>query len=360
MEKKPQVINVGDVLVEFKRPVSEPPFKKITIKYPSRLDAACTDPGKLYSIKPKDNIFPTGQINFCVNICKKITVEPREDDAIIVTGNYGRTVLVKHAAMLMQKALNITTGFSINIDASLDLRHCGLGSSASAIQGVGAAINELYNNQIKPMDLIRYLAGNHAEEIDGDNEHLVFVQSVGGSGVCGHYAGGLIIMTGRAVPIVRVDLPKDLKIVFGIPNQYLHPDANTLITDEIAASESFKKASTDYSKEIAYRLLNDAIPELVDGNFKPMKEFIFDYRWDMGSIKNCSYAYPGIVDLAEKMRPLRNDNDIDFIFLSTAGPGFCIVTKDINKAENIFRRLDMKTFVTDIHNGKYQIIEKVK
>ncbi len=360
MEKKPQVINVGDVLVEFRRPVSEPPFKKITIKYPSRLDAACTDPGKLYSIKPKDNIFPTGQINFCVNICKKITVEPRKDNAIVVTGNYGRTALVKHAAMLMQEALDITTGFSINIDTDLGLRHCGLGSSASAIQGVGAAINELYNNPIKPMDLIRYLAGNHAEEIDGDNEHLVFVQSVGGSGVCGHYDGGLIIMTGRAVPIIRVNLPEDLKIVFGIPNRYLHPDANTLITDEIMVSESFKKASTDHSREIAYRLLNDAIPELVDGNFRLMKEFIFDYRWDMGSIKNCSYAYPDIVDLAEKMRSLRNDNDIDFIFLSTAGPGFCIVTKDINKAKNIFKRLDMKTFVTDIHNSKYQIIEKVK
>lgn len=78
MEKKPHVVNVGDVLVEFKRPVSKPPFKRIIIEYPSRLDAACTDPGKLYSIKPKDNIFPTGQINYCVNICKKIAVEPRK------------------------------------------------------------------------------------------------------------------------------------------------------------------------------------------------------------------------------------------------------------------------------------------
>lgn len=358
MGKKPQVINVGDVLVKFKRPVSEPPLRKITIEYPSRLDAACTDPGKLYSIKPKDNIFPTGQINFCVNICKKITVKPRKDDAIIVTGNYSRIALVKHATILMQKALDITTGFSIDINTDLDLRHCGLGSSASAIQGVGAAINELYNNPIKPMDLVRYLAGNHAEEIDGDNEHLVFVQSVGGSGICGHYNGGLIIMTGKAVPIIKVNLPEDLKIVFGVPNQYLHPDANTLIADEIIASGNFKKASTDYSREIAYRLLNDAIPELVDGNFRPLKEFIFDYRWDMGSIKNCSYAYPGIVSLAEKLRPLRNDNDIEFIFLSTAGPGFCIVTRNTNKAKNVFKKLNMKTFITDIYNDKYKIIKK--
>ena len=47
MERKPQIINVGNVLVELRKPVSRPPFRKITIKYPSRLDAACTDPGKL-------------------------------------------------------------------------------------------------------------------------------------------------------------------------------------------------------------------------------------------------------------------------------------------------------------------------
>ena len=74
----------------------------------------------------------------------------------------------------MQKALDISTGFSVVVDADIDLRHCGLGSSASAIQGVGVAINELYNNPIKSMDLIRYLAGNHAEEIDGDDYDIDF------------------------------------------------------------------------------------------------------------------------------------------------------------------------------------------
>jgi len=286
VKRKPQIIHIGDILVKFKKPVSCLPFRKITIKYPSRLDAACTDPGKLYSVKPEDNIYPTGQINFCANICKTITVEPRKDNKIIIGGNYNRKSLIKHAVILMQKALDISTGFSIAIDTDIDLRHCGLGSSASAIQGVGAAINELYNNPLESMDLIRYLAGNHAEEIDGDDEHLVFVQSVGGSGVCGHYEGGLIIMTGKAIPIVQVNIPTELKIVFGVPNKYLYPDANRLIADEIKVSKNFKKASIDFSREIAYRLLNHAIPELLDGNLKPMKEFIFDYRWNMGSIKN--------------------------------------------------------------------------
>ena len=66
MDRRPQIINVGHVLVKLKKSASCSPFRKITIKYPSRLDAACTDPGKLYSIKPEDNIYPAGQINFCM------------------------------------------------------------------------------------------------------------------------------------------------------------------------------------------------------------------------------------------------------------------------------------------------------
>ena len=42
------------------------------------------------------------------------------------------------------------------------------------------------------------------------------------------------------------------------------------------------------------------------------------------------------------------DDDIDFIFLSTAGPGFCIVTRNIGKAERVFKSLDMKTLVINL------------
>lgn len=353
-----KIIDIGATLVKIKKPINSRPLEKITIKYPSRLDSACTDPGKLYSVTPKNNIYPTGQLNFCVDICKTISVSPRNDEQIIISGNYDRKNLILHSARLMQKALCIATGFNITVNTDVNLKHCGLGSSASAIQGVGAAINELYNNPLRPMELIRYLAGNHAEEIDGDDEHLVFVQSVGGSGVCGHYEGGFIIITGDAVPIVQIKLPIDYKVVFGVPNDYLHPDANKLISKEIHVAENFEKTSNDFSREIAYRLLNEAIPAFIDGKTKPMKEFIFDYRWDMGSIKNCSYAYPKIYELAEKMRPLRNDDDIDFIFLSTAGPGFCIITRKVDKAEEIFENLDMRVIVSNIYNDKYKIIER--
>jgi enoyl-CoA hydratase/carnithine racemase len=64
------------------------------------------------------------------------------------------------------------------------------------------------------------------------------------------------------------------------------------------------------------------------------------------------------MEIAEKMRPLRNDKDIEFVALSTAGPGFFIATRNIEKAEKIFADLDMKTYVANIHNDKYQILER--
>jgi len=358
---KPKRFFVGTAFVDFKKISNTrnptPLFKGVKIKYPSRLDSACTDPGKIYEYSP-DNIYAAGQINFCIDICKTISVKLRNDENIYISERSPRKSLVLHSVLLMKKALEISNGFDIDIKNDLELRHCGLGSSASIIQGVGAAINEIFNNPITSMDLIRYLAGNHGEEIDGDDNHLIQVQSVGGSGVCGHYKGGLIIITGRAVPIVSVNLPSDIKIVFGVPKNYTHPDSNTLIHEEIKNISKFKKVSKDFSREIAYRLLNIAIPELIDGNYKPMKDFIFDYRWDMGSINNCAYAYPEITKIAEKMRPLKNDKDVIFVALSTAGPGFFIATKNIIKAKRIFSKLNMKTYIANIYNGKYKILKR--
>jgi predicted sugar kinase len=349
----------GTVFVDIKnKPFSpHPKYSQITIKYPSRLDAACTDPGKIFQYST-ENLYAAGQINFCIDICKEISVRIRRDKNIEVFGLPKRKALMVHAAKLMLGGLGISVGFNINIKNDLELRHCGLGSSASIIQGIGATINELYGNPIATMDLIRYLAGNHGEEIDGDDEHLVQVQSVGGSGVCGHFCGGLIIMTGRAMPIIAVDLPTNIKIVFGVPSKYAHPDANNLICKEVKNISKFKKVSKNFAEKIAYRLLNEAIPELLEDNYKPMKDFIFDYRWDMGSIENCAYAYPSIMDIAEKMRPLKNDSEIEFVALSTAGPGFFIATKNVARAKRIFADLNMTTYVTKIHNEKYQIIKK--
>ena len=63
MDRRPQVINVGGVLVKFRKSVSSLPFRKITIKCPSGLDVTCTDGQTLYH-ETRRYIYSTGQINF--------------------------------------------------------------------------------------------------------------------------------------------------------------------------------------------------------------------------------------------------------------------------------------------------------
>jgi predicted sugar kinase len=336
-----------------------PKYRSVTINFPSRLEAISLDPSKIaeYFV---DNIYPAGQIDFCVNICKTIKVKLRKDGEIKITNNSPRKSLILHSAKLMKLALNTECGFNIDIKTELELKHCGLGSSSSIIQGVAAAINELFGNPIKPLDLIHFMTSNHGEEIDGDDERLIQVQSVGGSGICGHFNGGIIVNAGKAVPIFRANLPRRLKVIIGVPKSFSYPDSNELMSKELENMDGFKNTGERFAGIIAYRLINEAIPGIIQKDYKPCKDLIFDYRWDMGSIKNCSFVCPEIIEIAEKLRPLKNDQDIIFMSLSSVGPGFFVVSENAEKARKIFKELGMKVYNTDFHNSKYKIIERTK
>ncbi len=351
----------GTIFVDFKKYLGSPApkYNFISIKYPSRLEAMSLDPSKIAE-HFNDNIYPAGQIDFCVNICKTISIKLRHDNKVVISNPSSRKSLILHSARLMKKILNTKYGFNIDIKNDLELKHCGLGSSSSVIQGVAAAINELFGKPIKSLDLIHFIISNHGEEIDGDDNHLIQVQSVGGSGICGHYNGGLIINTGKATPIFRANLPSDFKVIIGVPEQFSYPDSNELMNREIKNMDGFKKTGYNFAGKIAYRLINEAIPGIIHKNYKPCKDLIFDYRWDMGSIKNCSFVCPEILGIAEKLRPLKNDPEIIFISLSSVGPGFFIISKNAERAQRIFSELNMKTYVTDIYNNKYKIIKTIK
>lgn len=354
-----KIFQAGTIFVDYKKPIKhgEPKYNKIVIKYPSRLEAISLDPSKIAE-KTNDNIYTAGQIDFCVNICKTISVSVNKTGEINISQHTNRKSLALHSALLMKQALKTKIGFDIDIVNDKELRHCGLGSSSSIIQGVAAAINELFGGPVQPLDLIHYMVSNHGEEVDGSAEGLIQVQSVGGSGICGHFVGGIIVNAGKAVPIFRANLPKTYKVVIGIPKSFSHPDSNELMNKELDNMTGFQNTGKEFGGLVAYRLINEVIPGIIQKDYKPCKDLIFDYRWDMGSIKNCSFVCPEIVDIAEKLRPLKNDKDVIFLSLSSVGPGFFIITEKPEKAERIFESLDMFVFTSDIYNDKYQIIEK--
>ncbi|HYG84051.1 MAG TPA: hypothetical protein VD907_04180 [Verrucomicrobiae bacterium] len=327
---------------------------KLTVGYPSRLEAMALDPAK---ISDNNNlIYEAGQIDFCVSIFKHTTVEVDQTNSdISITERSPRKALIMHAALLMKAALKFKHGLKIDVDDATNLKHCGLGSSSSLIAGTAAAINELYGKPIKSLDLVKYCAQNHGEEVEGDDSQLAPVQCIGGSGVCGHFEGGLIILAGQATPIYTFNIPDDMSVVIGIPSDFTAPDSRTLLEAEVDNMEGFRTAGNTYGKEIAYRLVHQVMPALSSGDLSKCKELIFDYRWDMGSIKNCSFVYPGLVELAEKMRPLKDDSRVEILSLSSVGPGFFALTKDLGHIEEEFRKLDLKTIVTTIHNNAYSV-----
>ncbi len=248
-----------------------PIYKMVIVKYPSRLEAISIDPSKIAE-RCIDNIYTAGQIDFCVDICKHISVSLRKKENILITKTSSRKSLILHSALLMKKALGFTDGLMIDVKNDLELKHCGLGSSSSIIQGVGAAINELFGKPMRPLEIVRYLVSNHGEEVDGDDTRLMQVQSVGGSGICGHFEGGLIINSGKATPIFRKNLPKNLTVVIGVPKNFVHYDSVTLMNKEMENMDGFKNTGSKFSEKVAYRLIHEVIPSLVNDDYKPCKD----------------------------------------------------------------------------------------
>lgn len=328
---------------------------EIVLTYPSRLEAMSLDPSQI--AQNNNLIYPAGQINFSVDITKKVTIRiNKKNRQVVISRISPRPSLIRHAALIMMEALGINDGLEIDVIDEVNLRHCGLGSSSSLIASVATAINELYGRPLTTLQLIRYCAQNHGEEIDGANECLMPVQCIGGSGACGHFSGGLVIIAGLANPIYLKDIPENLGVVIGVPKDFKHPDSQTMMKAEIDNIIGFKRVGKEYSETIAYRLLHQVIPAAQEGDLQPLKELIFDYRWDMGGIQNCAFAYPKVVELAEKLRHLRSDDEVKILSLSSVGPGFFALTSNTEKIKTIFENLDMKTIVTKPHNGTYNVI----
>lgn len=326
----------------------------ISVDYPSRLEAMALDPGK---IADNNNlVYEAGQIDFSVGIYKHIAVSTEgEPGTINITDGTPRQSLVRHAAMIMMEGLGVNDGLKIDVQDAVDLRHCGLGSSSSLIAGTAAAINELYGLPVAALDLVRYCAQNHGEEIDNNPEKLVPVQCIGGSAVCGHFKGGLIVLSGQATPVFTADIPEDKEFIIGVPEDFTHPDSQQLMNAEIDNIEVFRSTGEVYGKEIAYRILHEVLPSLVGGDFKKCKDLIFDYRWDMGSIRNCSFVYPRMNEIAEALRWMKDEPDIDIVSLSSVGPGFFCLTSNAEVVEDAFQSLSLKTHRAHAHNGRYTV-----
>ncbi len=335
-------------------------YRTTEIIFPSRLNAMAIDPSRI--TQNKNLVYTPGEILFSVGIYKRIriSIKGKEKNKLYISKNSQRKPLIKHAYFLMKEALNFKESLFINVDNNKEIRHCGLGSSSGLIAGVACAINEIYGKPLNKKNLVKYLAQNHGEEIDGDNKKINPVQCIGGSAAAGIFGGGLIVLAGESCLIKKINISPSYKVIIGIPKDFKENDSKILLKKEMKNFNKFSKTGKKFGKQIAYNVLHDLLPAMEEGNLEKIGEVIYNYRFNMGSINNCSFVYPKIVSLAEKLSFLKKKGLVDILTISSVGPAFFAVTKDISYCKKTFEKCNLFTIITKIENNGYSVIKNVK
>lgn len=331
-----------------------PVLSEVKLRYPARLNAMALDPSQI-DVK-NDGVYTPGEVIFSINIFKDVYVRVRKDNHLVISEKSPRPQLIRHAALLMKRALHVEDGFDIDVQSN-DLKHCGLGSSSGLIASVASAINEIYGNPISPTGLVRYLAQNHGEEIDDNDELLQHVQCIGGSAASGLIRGGMKILAGQSVPIASMDIDSSYTVLIGIPEDFVAPDALTLMELEVANMNNFVKTGDAYRDKIGYRVTHEVLPAMVEGKLREASRLLFDYRFDYGSIRNCSFVYPRVNTIAENIRYLYEDGIVDTLALSSVGPAFFAITKDSKACKDAFLENELEVMETHIVNDGYEVTE---
>lgn len=336
-------------------------YKELTILYPCRLDAMAINPG---AVCYNDSmIFTPGEVVVSVNKYIKVSIKiVTGKNGLIISDETKRKVLVKHAYYLMKKVLLFEDSMEIKVIDDDIPKHCGFGSSSSTIAAVAAAINELYNHPISNADLIKYLASNHGEEISDENDNdLKMVQCIGGGATGGLTDSGIIIIAGKSTTICKMKY--EGKVLIAIPNDFVEQNADILMEKEENNLWKFKETGDKYSKEIAYNLLHKALPDMVNGNIKELADVVFDYRFNMGSIDNCSFVYEKMIEQGKELRKLYENKNCEFLALSSVGPSYFAIVEnnsDIEICKKLMEKLNMRVIETSICNTTYKIENSVE
>lgn len=334
---------------------------KISIFYPCRLDAMAINPGAV--VKNNNNMkFSPGEVVVSIDLGLKISIKvlSATGGKISISETTKRKVLVKHACALMFDALEISPSLYVDVDDSDVVKHCGFGSSSSTIAGVCAAINELYDKPICNDDLIKYVASNHGEEVcDRDEDNLKLVQCIGGGASNGLTKEGILIISGCATVIAKLNYSSN--VLIAIPNKFKVRDANEMMQLEEKNLYKFARTGKKYKEKIAYEMLHKVLPDIANNDISSLGELVYKYRFYMGSNINCSFVYPPIKQLNKTLRILYEEKHCIFLSLSSVGPAFfCFVDNKEDElfCKNFFEENDMRVIKTAVHNDTYNILER--
>ena len=339
---------------------AEQKYKSIVIQYPIRLNAMAIDPSKIAS--DYKMVYTPGEVVFSTKLSFEVKVEiiNNKGEISIEGEKTGKDSIIMHTCMILKKALKIKTGFLVNVKKYHIYSHCGFGSSGSLQAAVACAINELYGKPYSDEKLIKFLARNYGEEISGNSEQLNPVQCIGGSAAAGLCNAGVLVLAGENTVIGKGKIDSKYEVIIGVPKDYEIVDSVNQFDKEKECLEVFQKCGDKYRDKIAYNILHKFMPAMVNANLEQMGDIICDYRYNMGSIKNCSYTYPALEKIMENLLPLKTNKIVDVLSISSVGPSVFAITHMNNSKQCIakFKEEGLDTIKTKINNRKYRILDK--
>ena len=319
----------------------DPVTGRVHLAYPSRINAMALDSSK---IVPSQGAYLAGELLFACDLTRDVEIDIVQDGPAVQTApDCDHPVLARHAALLMRSALGIRERLRVRVTAPDLPAHLGLGSSSGQIAAVAAAVNELYGCPVTAHGLVKFLALNHGEEIDGEEHRLLPVQCLGGSAAAGLIPGAVQVIAGAHVPLLQAGLPEDVHIVLGMPRNPLIRDARASLAAEALHFDAFTTTGRTHGPEIAYRLLHDAWPALADGDLRPLGSLLFDYRFRMGSLANCAFSHPDLLATGKKVEHIFTDRLAEVLTLSSVGPTFAALTRTPEACEQAFADAGLDT-----------------
>ena len=335
-----------------------PILTSVEIIFPTRLNAMAIDPSKIS--ENKNLIYSSGEILFTISIFNNIKVKIASSNECIISENSKRKSLIKHAFLIMQKAIGFENGLFIDVNNLSEIKHQGMGSSSNLLASVCVAINEMYGCPLNKEELLKYVAQNHGEEIKGNKSELNPVQCIGGSAASGFYEGGVLLLLGENLVAKMADIPEEYSVVLGFPKDFKEIDSKEALKKELENIEGFIECGRKYGKSNAYNVLHKFIPAMIEKDVKAMGDVIYDYRFNMGSIKNCSFLYPKLVKICNKLSELKIKEYAQVLSISSVGPLIFAITKNPKKCIESFEKENLRTEHVQIYNGKYQVLKKVR
>lgn len=352
------IFPVGTIFKNFEEisnAISLPKLKHntVTVNFPMRLNGMSIDSSAI--ALEGSTSFPAGEIFFSIKKFVTVTVHAAKDNKLHISNGYGRSSILRHACLIMCRALKIEPSFDIEIISDNVQIHTGFGTSGATIGAVCAAINEMYGNPIKRLDLIKYIANNYGEEIENDDSNLQLVQCIGGSVASGFTAGGITIIAGDATPIISE--PLESEIIIGVPTDFYPKSAKYMMELETQHLDNFEIHGQQHAYAIAYTLLHKGIPLLKNGDISEICDIIYRHRFEMGSIKNCSFVFPRMIDIADNIKYLYTNKLCRLLSMSSVGPAFFIIPDGNTRHEEICIKAlecqNLKVFKTAIFNRPY-------